>query len=167
MRDAYYGGATGAVTSASVWLAAAVVAAFGTSTAAILTLVFGGMLIFPLSVLLCKAIGRSGKHSSENPLASLAIEGTIWMILAILIAIAVAFYSTPLFFPAMLLVIGGRYLTFATLYGMKIYWAFGASLALAAFPIAALEAPVFVGALAGAVIEYAYGAVIILRVGRS
>ena len=89
------------------------------------------------------------------------------MIFAILIAVAVAFHSVALFFPAMLLVIGGRYLTFATLYGMKIYWAFGATLALAALPIAALRAPVFVGALVGALIEYAFGAVIFFRLGRS
>lgn len=164
MRDAYYGGATGALTSATAWLASALVAAFVSPIAGLLTLIFGGMAIFPLSVLLSKAIGRSGKHSSENPLGRLAIEGTFWMILIIPVAVGVALFKIEWFFPAMLLVIAGRYLTFATLYGMRIYWAFGATLALAAFPLAILNAPVFIGALAGALIEYMYGVAIFLQV---
>ncbi|MEL7187564.1 MAG: hypothetical protein AAFN50_14210, partial [Pseudomonadota bacterium] len=128
MRDAYYGGATGAVTSATAWLAAALVATFVSQYAGILTLIFGGMLIFPASVVLCKIIGRSGKHHKDNPLAPLAIEGTIWMLLCILVAIGAALYKIEWFFPAMLLVIAGRYLTFSTLYGLRLYWAFAATL---------------------------------------
>jgi len=157
MREAYHGGATGAVTSATAWLIAAIVATFVTPTAGILTLIFGGMLIFPASVLLCKVIGRSGRHSNNNPLAPLAVEGTIWMLLSIPVAIGAALYRVEWFFPAMLLVIAGRYLTFATLYGMKIYWAFGATLTISAFALVAFEAPAMSGAYTGALIEYAYG----------
>ncbi|MDX2411089.1 MAG: hypothetical protein QNK34_03955 [Woeseiaceae bacterium] len=157
MREAYYGGATGAVTSATIWLIAALVTTFATPVAGILTLVFGGMLIFPASVLLSKVIGRSGKHSKDNPLAPLAIEGTIWMLLSIPLAVGCALYKVDWFFPAMLLVIAGRYLTFATLYGMRIYWVFGATLALSAVPMVILEAPTFTGAYVGALIEYVYG----------
>jgi len=120
MREAYYGGSTGAVTSATAWLVAALVATFANPTAGILTLIIGGMLIFPASVVLCKVLGRSGKHSNGNPLAPLAIEGTIWMLLSIPVAIGAALYRVEWFFPAMLLVIAGRYFTFATLYGMRI-----------------------------------------------
>lgn len=41
MREAYYGGATGAFTSAATWLIATLVATFANATAGILTLVFG------------------------------------------------------------------------------------------------------------------------------
>lgn len=157
MREAYHGGATGAVCSASAWLTAALVATFANPKAGILTLIFSGMLIFPASVLLSKIIGRSGKHSKDNPLAPLAIQGTIWMLISIPVAIGVAFYKVEWFFPAMLLVIGGRYLTFATLYGMKIYWAFGVTLAISAWPLVAFDLPVFAGAYTGAFIEYLYG----------
>lgn len=61
----------------------------------------------------------------------------------------------------MLLVIAGRYLTFATLYGMEIYWAFGATLAASAVPLVALGAPVVSGAFTGALVEYAYGIAIL------
>jgi len=157
MQEAYYGGATGAVTSATAWLVAALVANFVSPKAGILTLIFGGMLIFPVSVVLCKIIGRSGKHCKENPLGSLALEGTVWMLFSIPLAIGAAFYRIELFFPAMLLVIGGRYLTFTTLYGMKIYWLFGATLAISSVPLVVLGAPPSAGAFTGAIIEYAYG----------
>lgn len=167
MRNAYYGGATGAVASATAWLAAALVATFVSSSAGVLTLIFGGMLIFPASVVLSKVIGRSGKHSNLNPLAPLAIEGTIWMLLSIFIAIGVALHKIEWFFPAMLLVIGGRYLTFSTLYGLKIYWAFGATLIISAMPLIFFEAPVISGAFTGALVEFAYGVAIFMIVRRS
>ncbi len=98
MREAYHGGATGAVTSATAWLIAALVATFANPVAGILTLIFGGMLIFPASVVLSKLIGRSGKHSKDNPLAPLTIEGTIWMLLAIPLAVGCALYKIEWFF---------------------------------------------------------------------
>ncbi len=167
MREAYFGGATGAVTSATAWLIAAAVATFSSPTVGVVALVLGGMLIFPASVLLCKALGRSGRHSKDNPLAPLAIEGTIWMVLSILVAAGIALYRVEWFFPAMLLIIGGRYLTFVTLYGIRIYWAFGATLAASAIPLVVLEAPAIFGAYTGALIEYAYAIAIFAAVKRS
>lgn len=165
MREAYFGGAPGAVSSATTWLIAALVVTLVDPMSGIWTLVLGGMLIFPVSVLLCKVLGRTGKQSKENPLGSLAIEGTIWMILGIVIAIGVAFHKLEWFFPAMLLVIGGRYFTFSTLYGMKLYRAFGATLVIAAFALWAFKAPVLSGAWTGAVIEYAFGLAIFAGIG--
>ena len=64
----------------------------------------------------------------------------------------------------MLLIIAGRYLTFATLYGLKIYWAFAATLTISAVPLVILEAPAVSGAFTGALIEYAYGIAIFATV---
>jgi hypothetical protein len=160
MREAYFGGAPGIVTSGSAWLLAALVAAFVSDRAGIVTLVLGGMFIFPVSVVLCKLIGCTGKHSKDNPLAPLAMEGTIWMLLSIPIAIAAALYKVEWLFPAMLLVIAGRYLTFSTIYGMRIFWVFGATLVASGLVLIYLQAPAFVGALSGAIIEYVFGATI-------
>jgi hypothetical protein len=157
MRTAYYNGSTGAVASATAWLAAALVATFVDAKTGILTLIFGGMVIFPASVVLSKLLGRSGQHAKDNPLAPLAISGTVWMLLCIPIAIAVSLYRIEWFFPAMLLVIGGRYLTFPTLYGLKLYWIFGAVLALSVAPLIALNASVATGAFTGAIVEYIFG----------
>lgn len=40
---------------------------------------------------------------------------------------------------------------------MKVYWAFGATLAVSAVLLVVFEAPVVSGAYTGAFIEYAYG----------
>lgn len=56
------------------------------------------------------------------------------------------------FFPAMLLMIGGRYLTFATLYGMRLYWALGLALGAAGVVLGRASTPVQWRAAAGAAI---------------
>ena len=94
-------------------------------------LLIGGMLIHPASVLLVKGLGRSGKHSPGNPLGSLALAATFWLVLSCVLAYVVSILRIEWFFPAMLFVIGGRYLVFATIFGTRTYWACGAALALA------------------------------------
>jgi len=53
----------------------------------------------------------------------------------------------------MLLIIGGRYLTFSTLYGKKFYWVLGATLGVFAYLLFSLHAQPFVTLLAGGSIE--------------
>ena len=153
MRAGYFGGAPGMFASALVWLVAGVVAATSAPPRAILALFVGGMLIHPLGVVLAKALGRPGAHTRGNPLGALALESTAILLLGFPLAYVVSQAHVTWFFPAMLLVIGGRYLTFATLYGMRVYWACGAMLAVAGFLLVAMHAPFHIGAFAGAVIE--------------
>ena len=162
MRTAYFYGVPGIITSGSVWLIAGVVAYSIDSLTGILTLVFGGMFIFPISVVLCKVFGRSGKHEKDNPLAPLAIEGTFWMLLSIPVAAGAAFYKLEWFFPAMILVIAGRYLTFSTIYGMRLYWVFGAVLVLSALGLLILNAPVYLSAITGGVVELLFALLIFI-----
>lgn len=156
MRAGYFGGAPGMFASAVVWLVAGVVAVTGTPERAIAALFLGGMVIHPFGVLLAKALGRSGAHTRGNPLGTLALETTIILLLGLPLAYVVAQAHITWFFPAMLLVIGGRYLTFATLYGMRIYWACGTTLIVAGGLMVAMNAPFQVGAFAGAAIEAAF-----------
>ncbi len=160
MREAYYSGAPGVFSSGSAWLVAGLVSFMVNPKAGMLTLIFGGMLIFPVSIIFGKLLGVSGKHRKGNPLAPLAIEGTIWMLLSIPIAVGAAFYRIEWFFPAMLFVIGGRYLTFSTLYGMRLYWAFAAALVISGFLLLYTNAPALSGAFTGAFIEYIFGVVL-------
>lgn len=160
MRSAYYFGVPGVISSGTAWVVAGAIALFVNPKAGIFTLVFGGMLIFPVSIVLCKLVGRAGKHQKSNPLAPLAIEGTFWMLLSIPVAGAAALYRLDWFFPAMMLVIGGRYLTFATLYGMRVYWAFALGLVLAAFVLIFFNAAVYIGALTGGLVEWLFALVI-------
>lgn len=162
MRHGYLGGAAGIFASACAWLAAGITASVSTDRAAIFALFIGGMFIHPVAMLLSKVAGRPGNHDKSNPLGRLAIETTIWLLLAIPVAFLASMQRPEWFFVAMLATIGGRYFTFATLYGMRIYWLCGAVLALAAFGLAASNASSFVAAIAGAAIEFVFaGAVLV------
>jgi hypothetical protein len=160
MRHAYIGGATGIFASSLVWLAAALVSHLVSPRGGIAALFIGGMFIHPAAIVLSKLLGRPGAHHKDNPLGRLAIETTVWMLLAIPVAFLLSFQRTEWFFIAMLVTIGGRYFTFATLYGMRVYWICGIALAFAAFGLAALNAGSTVAALTGAAIELTFAAIV-------
>jgi hypothetical protein len=166
MRLAHYGGAPGMLTSAAVWLTAGIVSLLVSPERAVWTLFIGGMLIHPISVLLTKAMGRSGKHSPGNPLGSLAMATTFWLVLSLPLAYCVSLLRIEWFFPAMLLVIGGRYLTFSTLFGARIYWACGGALAVAGYALARANARPELGAFTGAAIEAAFATAIFVTARR-
>ena len=167
MQTAYFGGAPGILCSGLVWLIAGMVALKLSNKQAVWTLLIGGMFIHPAAVLLNKLLGRSGKHHPANPLASLAMASTFWMIMCLVLAYGVSMLRIEWFFPAVLLIIGGRYMTFATLYGMRIYWATGIALAAAAYPLVATGASPAMGALAGGGIEVAFAIAVFLMSGRT
>jgi hypothetical protein len=160
MRLAYYGGAPGVLTSAMVWLAAGIVSVLASPERAVWALFIGGVLIHPLAVLLNKAIGRPGRHTPGNPFATLALASTFWLILSLPLAYAVSLLRIEWFFPAMLFVIGGRYLIFSTVFGVRMYWACGAALALAGYALARAGASPELGVFSGAAIEAAFAAAI-------
>ena len=166
MRSAYYGGAPGMLTSAAVWLIAAMVATVITPERAIWTLFIGGMFIHPVSVLIVKVMGQSGKHSASNPLGSLASATTFWMILMMPLAYFVSRLHIEWFFPAMLSIIGGRYLTFATIFGTRVYWLCGIVLALAGCALGMTSAPPAISAFSGAAIEALFATAIFVSTRR-
>jgi hypothetical protein len=161
MRDAYLGGAPGMFVSGCVWAVAGVVCVWRTPQLAVWALYAGGVLIHPLSLLLVRVLGRPGRHASGNPLGMLAFATTIWMILMLFVVYGIALWRIELFFPAMLFVIGGRYLTFATLFGTKLFWVCGAVLALAGYGLAARHATPAAGAFAGAMIEIVFSGIVL------
>lgn len=156
MRLGYYCGAPGVAVSGLAWLVAGAFAVWVSPDAAVLALLVGGALIHPLSVLVSRLLGRSGGHTKGNRLGVLAGEATVWFLAAIAIAYGLGMLRIEWFFPAMLLLIGGRYLTFQTLYGMRIYWLLGAVLLAAGLVLALSRAPVVISAFAGGVIEIAF-----------
>lgn len=160
MRKAYLRGATGAVASGCIWLSAGIVALFSTPLNSTLVLFFGGMMIFPLSILLSKALKRSGKTQKGNPLVNLALESTLLLFIGLFIAFVVFQVQPDWFYPIMLLIIGGRYVIFNSLYGLRIYWIFGLVLILAGVGTFVLNAPFHVGALLGGGIEILFALLI-------
>lgn len=163
MRTAYGFGSTGILSSGLVWLASAIaVNQFGVNTG-IWTLIIGGMMIFPLSVLIAKLAGIRGSHDSNNPLGKSAMEGTVWMIMCIPLAYGLSVQRPEWFFQGMLLIIGGRYLTFASLYGMRVYWLLGGLLAAAAWMLFTAQAGAFYSALSGGIIEVVFGTFLFVK----
>jgi hypothetical protein len=163
MRLAYMDGGPGVLVSSLVWLTAGAVALTRTPDLSIATLFIGGMFIHPLSVLLAKALRRRGQHTPGNPLGVLAMETTIPMLLALPLVYAVSRLNIGWFFPAMLFVIGGRYLNFATQFGMRLFWVLGAVLAGAGYALYATKAPFVAGAFMGGIIELLFAFVILAR----
>jgi hypothetical protein len=157
MRNGYGYGSIGVFVSGLVWLISSFIANSHSSQSAIWTLIIGGVLIFPLATLIGKLIGIKGGHNRNNPLGKLAMEGTIWMIMCIPLAYGLSFNKAEWFFQGMLMIIAGRYLTFASIYGIRLYWVLGASLGLAAYTLFKMEAGVFFSTLIGGLIEITFG----------
>ena len=133
---------------------------------AVFVLLVGGALILLASVALCKMLGRAGTYEPGNPVGILAIEGTFWLLAGIAIAYGIHVLRPEWFFPAMLLVIGGRYLTFQSLYELRIYWVCGAALCFAGLGLALARAPIAVSALSGAAIELIFAAFVFAQAKR-
>jgi hypothetical protein len=161
MRFAYLGGGPGMLASALVWAVAAAIASLVSPQRAVWALFIGGVFIHPVGVLLARVLGRTGQHARGNPLGALAMATTIWMIMMLPLAYGIALLRMDLFFPAMLFVIGGRYLCFQTLYGSRLYWACGAVLGLAGYGVALLHAPPALAAFTGAAIECLFACVLL------
>ena len=128
MRKSYFSGGPGAFASGLVWITAGITALISTNQMSVMIFFFGGMLIYPLGILLSKALNRSGKHKKGNPLSNLALESTFMLFIGLFIAFLSLQIRPNWFFSIMILIIGGRYLVFSSIYGMRIYWAFGAVL---------------------------------------
>ncbi|MCB0372780.1 MAG: hypothetical protein KDD31_07225, partial [Muricauda sp.] len=167
MQQGYADGSLGVLVSGTVWLVSALVAYYVSDYAAIWTLFFGGMLIFPLGLLLCKILGIPGKHSKANPLGNLAMEGTFCMLMCIPMALLLSQQDPAWFFQGMLLIIGGRYLTFSTLYGKKAYWVLGGLLGMAAFVLFSFEIDSAFSAIVGSTIEIGFGIFLFLGYKKS
>ena len=133
MSVGYSHGYSGVIVSGSIWLVAGLVSIYASPGQAVWTLLIGGTLIHPLGIVLNKILGASGTHSTNNPLGRLAMEGTIFMLMCLPLAYLLSLQKVEWFFQSMLLIIGGRYLTFATLFGTRLYWILGMSLGLAAY----------------------------------
>jgi hypothetical protein len=167
MCKAYANGSIGVVVSGAIWLIAAFIAHQYSPQQAIWMLFLGGMFIFPISMLIGKLMGLSGTHTKGNQLGILAMEGTIWMIMCLPLAFGLSMQQTEWFFQAMLLIIGGRYLTFSTIYGKKIYWLLGAVLGIAAYLLFVFKVQSFGSLLAGAGIEISFGLLMLLSYRRN
>lgn len=161
MRAAYLHGSTEVLASGFIWLVSGFVAIYLSPEKAVWTLLIGGAFIHPAGILLNKILGASGTHSQTNPLGRLAMEGTVFMIMCLPLAYLLSLQKVEWFFQAMLLIIGGWYLTFATLYGTRLYWILGGGLGVATFLLFVLGTPSPTSLLVGAAMEITFGFILL------
>lgn len=163
MRAGYCSGGPGILVSSLAWLAAGVACIRYSPEQAVWVLFVGGALIAPTSDVICRLLGAAGRHARGNPLGSLAWASTLWLIFSLPLAYAVSLYRIDWFFPAMLLVIGGRYLAFHLLFGLRLYWVLGLTLAATAWLLGARQAAPAVSAFVGGGIEFLFAVVVLVR----
>ena len=157
MCKGYAKGSIGILVSGFIWLISSIISYQYSAEQAVWSLLIGGVFIHPVGILLSKVIGLSGSHSKGNPLGNLAMEGTIFMIMCLPIAFGLSLQYAEWFFQGMLLIIGGRYLTFASIYGSRLYWVLGASLGVAAYLLFYFKVQSFGSLLTGSLIEISFG----------
>lgn len=162
MRAAYRDGGAGVLASSLAWLAAGIATVKASPQQAVWVLFIGGMAIHPVATVLCKLLGSSGKHAKGNPLGALAIASVFWLIFSLPLAYVVSLQRIEWFFPAMLIVIGGRYLTFHTLFGLRVYWILGLALAAAGYLLGRALATPTIGAFTGSAIELLFATYILV-----
>lgn len=128
MRTQYAGGVYGQSVSALLWLLAAALGTWIGSKPAILALVLGGFLIFPLTEALRRSIGGRRALRPGNTLGQLGAQVAFVLPLSMPLLLPVALYRTNWFFPGMMILLGAHYLPFAFLYGMRLFAMLGAAL---------------------------------------
>ena len=129
LSNAYARGAPGVFVSGVVWLVAGTLWQTQSLATGFAALFIGGILIFPVSTLLCRVVLRTPKATPGNPLERLALESTFVLFAGIFLAWCFLQVAPELAFPAMAVAIGVRYFTFRTVYGSPVYWVLGAALA--------------------------------------
>lgn len=167
LRRAYTDGGPGVIVSGLIWLAAAIVERQTSVGAAFAVLFFGGMLIFPLALLINRGILKRPRESKANPFGKLLLESTIAMIGGLIAAWLFLPYKPDWVIPLAAIAVGTHYFVFRTAYGIGTFWALGAVItalgALAVFTD--ILAPDSV-AVAVAAIEILFGLVLMMRAHR-
>ncbi len=123
VRRVFLGGFAGQMVSGGIWFLSAATATWYSPDAAILVLVLGGTLIFPLAQLLLRLMGRPASLPKGHPMNALAMQVAFLVPLSFPLIFAVTVHHRYWFYPAFTIAVGAHYLPFSFLYGM---WQFGA-----------------------------------------
>lgn len=122
LRLAYRGGGVGVMISGVVWAVAAFVLHDRGVGPGFVALFVGGMLIFALTKLICRAVLRLPNEAAGNPYGMLVLEGTIAMIGGLFAAWLFVPVRPALVFPIAAIAVGTHYFVFRTAYGNRLYW---------------------------------------------
>ena len=140
VRSVFLGGGVGQAVAGTIWLLSAACGTWLGVQQGILALVVGGALIFPLTQLVLRLLGRPSSLGRDNPMNQLAPQLAFLVPLALPVIGAAALRNVGWFYPAFMVVVGAHYLPFVFLYGMWQYAVLAAVL-LGAGVLLGLEAP--------------------------
>ncbi|MGD8276559.1 MAG: hypothetical protein PVH00_00975 [Gemmatimonadota bacterium] len=121
VRFVFHGGFAGQLVSATLWAASAAAGTWGTTRSAVLVLVLGGFLIFPLTTVLLRVMGHRAALSPANSLNQLAVQIAFSLPLVLPVVGAAALHRIEWFYPAFMVALGAHYLPFTFLYGMRLF----------------------------------------------
>ena len=121
IREAYLGGFAGQAVSGSLWFLSAILATWISKKAAVLALCLGGMAIYPLTLLVLRALGRAVSLPREHPMNALAMQVAFTLPLNLPLVLAATLYRHNWFYPALMVALGAHYLPFVFLYGMRLF----------------------------------------------
>jgi hypothetical protein len=119
VRSVYLAGFPGQLVAGLVWLLSAMFGTFGSPRQAIVVLLVGASLIYPLTTGALRLMGRPTALSRDNPLRGLAIQLALVVPLAIPLVLAATLHRQDWFYPALMVAVGAHYLPFVFLYGMR------------------------------------------------
>ncbi len=128
VRTRYVGGFFGQLVSGVLWLTSAILGTWSTPRVAITTLVLGGFLIFPSTVLLIRVAGGSARLSEQNSLRFLGMQVALVLPFSMPLLLPVGRYHLNWFYPATMILLGAHYLPFVFLYGMRMFGVLAAAL---------------------------------------
>lgn len=155
-RRIYRGGLNGQIVSGLLWAASAALATWGSFPLAVVVLVFGGVFIFPLTVLSLKLAGRPALLPNGHPFGFLAMQTAFIVPLLLPVVLALTQHDARWFYPALLMLVGAHYLPFVTLYGMPHWLVLGGAMMAGGWLLVEFHAPLPAGGWLGAALLFAY-----------
>lgn len=163
LRRAYVGGGPGVTISGLVWLAATWTLHTEGVGPGFVVLFLGGMLIFPLTKLVCRFAFRRPNESSDNPFGMTVLECTIAMIGGLFAAWLFLESKPAWVFPLAAIAVGTHYFVFKTAYGDRSFWLLAAL--VTAIGVGDIFLPPLRGstALLVALVELGFGLALTLR----
>ncbi len=118
VRSAFLGGFVGQLIAGIIWAVSAAVSTWISPSAGMAVLFFVSMLLFPLTQLTLRLIGRPATLSADNSLNQLAMQIAFTVPIGFILVGAATLYRQNWFYPASMVVVGAHYLPFIFLYGM-------------------------------------------------
>ena len=118
MRRNYMNGGPGVAISGLVWLLAVLVTTRAGFQTGLMTFFLGGMLIHPLSVIISRQFTPQAPPPDKG-LVRLALLSLPVLFAGLFLSYMLSKHNPALFYPAMAVTIGLRYLIFYRVYGLK------------------------------------------------